>query len=137
MSSRLLFPTFALALFILAGCAASGSSTDTHEPPSITNVDDLVVHLGHQGYVMRSTNLVFPFALADVGYEYRIQGGRIRIYEFESRQAAEHAVGEFLIDSFGGSNVSVFQHGRLMVAYAGESAALQLTLANSLGPAIY
>ncbi len=137
MSTSLLSPTFVLVLLLLAGCAASRSNTDTQEPQSIDNVDDLLTHLGQQGYVLRSTNLVFPFALADVGYEYRVQGGRIRIYEFESRQVAEHAVNEFLIDSFGGRNVSVFQHGRLMVAYAGESSALQLTLANSLGPAIF
>ena len=97
MSTARLFPTFALALLLLSGCAASNSTADASERASIENVEDLVMHLGRQGYVLRSTHLVFPFALAEIGYEYRIRGERIRIYEFETPEDAERAVYDFLI----------------------------------------
>ena len=137
MSTARLFPSFGLVLLLLAGCAASGSSTDATEQASIDNVEDLVMHLGRQGYVLRSTHLVYPFALAEVGYEYRIRGERIRIYEFESPEEAERAVCDFLLDTRGGGQTSVYRYGSLMVAYAGRSPSLQLTLTHALGPAVY
>lgn len=137
MSTARLFPSFALALLLLAGCAASQPSTDATEQASIQNVEDLVMLLGRQGYVLRSTHLIFPFALAEVGYEYRIRGERIRIYEFESAEDAERAVYDFLIDTRGGGQTSVYQYGSLMVAYAGRSPSLQLSLTQALGPAVY
>lgn len=137
MSTARLFPSFGLVLLLLAGCAASGSSTDATEQASIDNVEDLVMLLGRQGYVLRSTHLVYPFALAEVGYEYRIGGERIRIYEFESPKDAERAVYDFLLDTRGGGQTSVYRYGSLMVAYAGRSPSLQLTLTHALGPAVY
>jgi len=137
MSTARLFPSFALALLLLAGCAASQPSTDATEQTSIDNVEDLVMLLGRQGYVLRSTRLTSPFALAEVGYEYRIRGERIRIYEFETPEDAERAVYDFLIDTRGGNQTSVYQYGSLMVAYAGRSPSLQLSLTQALGPAVY
>ena len=137
MSTARLFPTFALALLLLSGCAASNSTADASERASIENVEDLVMHLARQGYVLRSTHLVFPFALAEIGYEYRIRGERIRIYEFETPEDAERAVYDFLIDTRGGNQTSVYRYGSLMVAYAGRSPSLQLSLTHALGPAVY
>lgn len=137
MSTARLFPTFALALLLLSGCAASNYTADASERASIENVEDLVMHLGRQGYVLRSTHLVFPFALAEIGYEYRIRGERIRIYEFETPEDAERAVYDFLIDTRGGNQTSVYRYGSLMVAYAGRSSSLQLSLTHALGPAVY
>lgn len=137
MSTARLFPTFALALLLLSGCAASNSTADASEQASIENVEDLVMHLGRQGYVLRSTHLVFPFALAEIGYEYRIRGERIRIYEFETPEDAERAVYDFLIDTRGGNQTSVYRYGSLMVAYTGRSPSLQLSLTHALGPAVY
>ena len=137
MSTARLFPSFALALLLLAGCAASQPSTDATEQTSIDNVEDLVMLLGRQGYVLRSTRLTSSFALAEVGYEYRIRGERIRIYEFETPEDAERAVYDFLIDTNGGGRSSVYRYGSLLVAYNGRSPMLQLTLTNALGPAVY
>ncbi len=137
MSTARLFPTFALALLLLSGCAASNYTADASERASIENVEDLVMHLGRQGYVLRSTHLVFPFALAEIGYEYRIRGERIRIYEFETPEDAERAVYDFLIDTRGGNQTSVYRYGSLMVAYTGRSPSLQLSLTHALGPAVY
>ena len=137
MSTARLFPTFALALLLLSGCAASNYTADASERASIENVEDLVMHLGRQGYVLRSTHLVFPFALAEIGYEYRIRGERIRIYEFETPEDAERAVYDFLIDTRGGNQTSVYRYGSLMVAYTGRSPSLQLSLIHALGPAVY
>ena len=137
MSTARLFPSCLLALLLLAGCAASRPSTDATEQASIQNVEDLVMLLGRQGYVLRSTRLTSPFALAEVGYEYRVQGEYIQIYEFGSPEEAERAVYDFLIDTSGGRDSIVFQHESLMVAYSGRSPALQRTLTNALGPAVY
>ncbi len=131
---RVVLP-FALFTLLLAGCAGSSSVTDVGE--SVDHLEDLVTHLGRQGYILRPTGLTVPFSLADIGYEYRVLGERIRIYEFSSTEMAERAVDEFILDSSGGGTSSVFQHGAMMVAYAGRSPSLQLTLANKLGPAIY
>ena len=95
------------------------------------------MHLGRQGFVLHPAGLVTPFALADVGYEYRVQGERLLIYEFASPEAAEDAVDDFLLDTSGGGQTSVFQHGSLMVSFAGRSTSLQFTLSNTLGPAVY
>ncbi|MCH7637984.1 MAG: hypothetical protein IH855_00755 [Bacteroidetes bacterium] len=54
-----------------------------------------------------------------------------------SPKDAERAVYAFLLDTRGGGQTSVYQYGSLMVAYAGRSPSLQLTLTHALGPAVY
>ena len=57
MSTARLFPSLALALLLLAGCAASGSTTDATEQASTDNVDDLGMHLGRQRFGLRRVTL--------------------------------------------------------------------------------
>ncbi len=136
-TSRILPSSFLFIALLLAGCASSGSGTLPEDTASIDNVQDLVMHLGRQGYVLRPVQLTSPFSLADVGYEYQVEGERIRIYEFESAEAAGHAVEEFLLDTSGGGQSTIFRHRSLLLAYAGNSPSLHLTVANASGPAVY
>lgn len=128
---------FLVSLVFLAGCAVLTPRAD-EGPPTIASSGDLVEYLGARGYVLRPRRLTSPFALRAVGHEYRVEGGLIRIYEFESPEmAAEEGVPDFLIDTYGGRTSSVFQHGPLVVAYVGDGAAVQVALAQALGPAVY
>ncbi|MDX1439438.1 MAG: hypothetical protein R3284_06000 [Rubricoccaceae bacterium] len=126
-----------LAVFCigLAGCSLLRTLTD--EDRQVESAQDLVTYLGYEGYVLRPVRIVPAFALSESGHEYRVDGNRLLVYEFESTEDAEESVTDYLLDTSGGGLSSVFQHQTLMVAYVGRSAALHQTLTQVLGPPVY
>ena len=135
-SLALLLPLLG-ALVLLPGCATSSETTAV--PAGIDTTDDLVAYLSGRGYVLRPAGVTVPLVLSVPGQVYRIQSSRARIaiYEFDSAQAAERGADAFQLDTLGGGQAALYQHGPLLVASTGGDSSLELTLTQALGAGGY
>ncbi len=113
----------------------------SHEAFCILNatVEDATLNgltgvLATDGYLLEPRDLTTDPMVSVPASEYYIPGsGYLQIYEFNTAQDAASEVGEIELSARSVVPSSVYQHGRLVVAYYGRDGMLRADLDQALG----
>ena len=127
-----------LPLLLLSACSNFRPLNDTSDaPPTLENSQEFVHYLGTKGFILRPLALSSSLITRVPSSVYRVEGGVIEVFEFESAEEAEEGVQDYQLERFGGRSSALFQRGSLLVAFHGSSSSVLLALNNTLGAAIY
>ncbi|MDX1532189.1 MAG: hypothetical protein R3362_11735 [Rhodothermales bacterium] len=126
-------PAAALLCFaLLAGCA--GSDRTAAPDADVVTAFDVTDYLRTEGYPLTQIGLTRPLFSGAVGTAYEVANGELHLYEFDSEADARGRVGQVTARALGAGPVSVYQRGRLVVAYFGASLSVESALTQALGP---
>jgi hypothetical protein len=122
----------AVVLAMLAGC-----STPPEPPsPSIVTTEDLLAALSDAGQEVEETALLASLGELGAGRVYFMDGARLEVFEYETAAARESAASRWLrqdADAGAASEVVVWAHGQLIVAYRGSEGGVIALLGGLLG----
>lgn len=120
-----------LLLALLVGCADMNSTSRANAGPVPETTLDVAEYLRFRGYMPEARGLSADPMVSAPAQEYLVPGsGYLQVYEFGSEDEASGALNELTA-----SPSTVYQHGRLVVAYFGEDSAMNRALTQAFGEA--
>lgn len=140
MKTRTPFRALLVSLLVVvlgtAGCASSQSMQDD---ASFNSEAELITYLEERTELqIRESGLVPPNALTGEGTQYRLIGDEtLQVYTYGSAGAAVADAGQIDVNNFGALGApTVYQEGRFIVAYFGDTVSVRSALRSAMDPVL-